>query len=195
VKGKKLEQDFYNRPTLDVAKDLLGKKLVRVWRGKELSGTISEVEAYIGEDDPACHAARGKTLRNEVMFGVPGHAYVYFIYGMYFCLNVVTEREGFPAAVLLRGIIPDAGESDMIKNRTRSGKKPPKITDIANGPGKLCEAMRIDKKLNGTDLAGAELFICDAPLVPQKQIETTPRIGIPVGKDKLWRFVLREPSR
>ena len=134
-----LPASFYERETLVVAEELLGKYLVRQIRGKKMVGKIVEVEAYIGESDPACHAYRGLTPRTKIMYGTAGHAYVYFNYGMYFLLNVVTEREGFPAAVLIRALEPVFGfKSDEVRP--------------ASGPGKLCRSMQIDKELNGEPL-------------------------------------------
>ncbi len=165
---KKLTRDFFARPTLDVARDLLGKRL----HFHDKSGLITETEAYIGSDDPACHAARGMTPRNQVMFGPPGHAYVYFIYGMYFCLNFVAENEGFPAAVLIRGIETSTHHFD--------------------GPGKLCRALDITKSENNTDLCTSDhFFVTDENHTPE--FKSTPRIGIKVGTDKFWRFVSISP--
>ena len=144
---KVLSRFFYERPTLEVAKELLGKLLVRMWDGKRISGIIIETEAYIGEDDPACHASVGKTPRNCIMYGQAGFAYVYFIYGMYFCLNVVTERYGFPAAVLIRALEPVEGIEWMKKWRNKD-----KLSELTSGPGKLTQALFITKELNGVDL-------------------------------------------
>jgi len=181
--------DFYARDTLKVARELLGKRLVRVIDGERLSGLIVETEAYIGEEDRACHASRGRTLRTEVMYGPPGHAYIYLIYGMYHCLNVVTDRVGFPAAVLIRGIQPDEGVEYMRRNRGF-----PPEGELANGPGKLCQALAIDRSLNGLDLCqGDLLFLEEAAKADPKTIEVTPRIGIrvdEVAKERLWRFLL-----
>lgn len=163
-----LPRTFYHRPTLDVAQDLLGKRL----QLHHHQLYITETEAYIGKDDPACHAARGLTPRTKVMFGQPGHAYIYFIYGMYYCLNIVTEAEGFPAAVLIRGAI-----SETVSYRE------------TNGPGKLCRHLGLDLRYNAWDLTtGQDFMVLDGPKVPS--FETTPRIGIRVGQDKLWRFVV-----
>ena len=174
----RLPRSFFDRPTLEVAQDLLGKVLVI---GKT-SGRINEVEAYIGEGDPACHAARGKTERNKLMYGRPGHLYVYFTYGMYHCANIVTEREDFPAAVLLRSIQPMAGIEIMEKRR---GKK----DHLADGPGKLCIALGVDKKgHNGEDLCvEGKNYVADDEFRPKK-IRKGHRIGISAGKDKWWRF-------
>lgn len=159
-----LTREFYNRPTLDVARDLLGKRIV--FFGK--SGIITETEAYIGIDDPACHAAKGKTARTAVMFGKPGFSYVYLIYGMYYCLNFVTEEEGFPAAVLIRGVMCDEKHFD--------------------GPGKLCKYFGITKEHNEIDIVSSnDFFVEDIGLSPS--FKTTKRIGISQGKDKLWRFL------
>jgi DNA-3-methyladenine glycosylase len=174
----RLPRSFFDRPTLQVAQELLGKVLVI---GKT-SGRINEVEAYIGEGDPACHAARGKTARNQVMYGRAGHLYVYFTYGMYHCANIVTEREDFPAAVLLRSIEPMSGIGIMEKRR---GKK----DHLADGPGKLCIAMGMDKKShNGADLCdeGGNYVADDGFQI--KRIRKGRRIGISAGKGFFWRF-------
>ena len=175
---QKLPRSFFNRPTLQVAKELLSKVLVI----GDCSGRINEVEAYIGQDDPACHACRGKTKRNEVMFGPAGHLYVYFTYGMYHCANIVTERKGFPAAVLIRSIKPLSGIETIKKRRERN-------EHLADGPGKLCIALGMTKKShNGKDLCGSsDCFVYDDGFVPKK-IRKSPRIGIRVGLDKKWRF-------
>lgn len=175
---KKLPCSFFNRPTLIVAKELLGKILVI---GK-CSGRINEVEAYIGENDPACHACRGKTERNKVMYGLPGHLYVYFTYGMYHCANIVTERKGFPAAVLIRSIKPIEGVEIMKKRRKKDHH-------LADGPGKLCIALGMTKKIhNGVDLCkNTDCFVYDDGFKPKK-IQKTSRIGIREGLDKKWRF-------
>src|SRR5512144_980645 len=136
-------RDFYNRPTLQVARDLIGARLVRIQDGIKLVGWITETEAYISGKDLACHAKAGLTARTAVMFGEPGHAYVYFTYGNHWMLNVVTEREGFPAAVLIRAIQPIEGIDVMLERR--NGRD-------TFGPGKLCQAMGIGKSENGADL-------------------------------------------
>ncbi len=180
-----LPREFYLRPTVDVARDLLGCYLVRRLEGELLIGQIVETEAYVGEGDPACHAARGKTPRNAVMYGPPGHAYVYFIYGMYHCLNAVTEREGFPAAVLIRALEPVFGVETMKRLRhTRN------VENLTNGPGKLCQAMAIDRRLNGADLCGSDLTIVPGHPVDLSRIRATSRIGIRKGTEHLWRFFL-----
>jgi DNA-3-methyladenine glycosylase len=186
----RLGRDFYRRSTLTVARELLGKRLVRVVDGQRLCGLIVEVEAYIGEDDAACHAACGRTPRNEAMYGLPGCAYVYFIYGMHHCLNVVTEEEGFPAAVLIRALEPLEGLEIM--RRHRPGRPDSELT---NGPAKLCQALAISRDLNGVDLCtGEALFIEEGRRVDQGEIEASPRIGIQgdeLARSVLWRFYLR----
>ncbi|ADR52884.1 3-methyladenine DNA glycosylase [Candidatus Liberibacter solanacearum CLso-ZC1] len=161
-----LPREFYERNTLDVSKQLLGKVL----KFSHYRGIITEIEAYIGQDDPACHAAKGYTPRNSVMFGIAGFSYIYFIYGMYYCLNIVTEKEGFPAAILIRGI-------ELIE--------PVQLT--INGPGKLCKYLSISKANNAFDLTTDHNFCVYNKDKKIKYIRT-PRIGIKKGTDKLWRF-------
>jgi len=158
---QKLPRAFYDRDTVVVARELLGKLLVRVEHGVERIGKIVEVEAYLGPHDLAAHSSRGLTERTRVMFGPPGHAYVYFIYGMYHCLNVVTEREGFAAAVLLRALEP-------VKN----------VEGRTSGPGLLCRAMRIDRRLNAYDLLSNDFFIAAPPKVEPFTIVRRPRVGV-----------------
>ncbi|MBU0578155.1 DNA-3-methyladenine glycosylase [Patescibacteria group bacterium] len=175
---KKLKRSFFKRPTLEVTKELLGKVLVI----GNCSGRINEVEAYIGQNDPACHACNGMTKRNEVMFGEAGHLYVYFCYGMYHCANIVTEKKGFPAAVLLRGVEPLDGKEQMKKRRGRGGH-------LSDGPGKLCIALGMAKKShNGVDLCNnGKCYVYDDGFIP-KNIKSSPRIGIKVGLNKKWRL-------
>ena len=185
----KLTHDFYSRPTLEVARNLLGKVLVRRLRGKNLAGKIVETEAYVGPEDLACHASKGKTARTSIMFEQGGHAYVYMIYGFYFCLNAVTEPKDFPAAVLIRAVEP----LDHVPVMRRLRKNPERDTNIASGPGKLCMAMSIDKALNGYDLTGDTLWIEDRNF-QVAAIDATPRIGVDYAgeyKDKPWRFLIR----
>lgn len=177
-----LPRSFYNRPTLTVAKELIGKYLVCSQRGERLSGRIVEVEAYIGEDDPACHAAPGLTKRNAIMYGPAGYAYIYFIYGMYNCLNVVTERLSFPAAVLIRAAEPDEGVEPMVR---RSGRLPRR--KILSGPGRLCRAFGLTTRQSGTDLCGKSLWLEDHGHAAVKVV-ATPRIGIRKGVEHCWRF-------
>lgn len=182
----KLPRDFYLRPTLDVARELLGKYLIFQKDSNRLTVRLVEVEAYIGEDDPACHAALGKTPRNEVMYGPGGFAYIYFIYGMYNCLNVVTEQEGFPAAVLIRGAEPVEGMERMRRNFGNIQNR--LLTD---GPGKLCRALGLTRRHNGLDLTGDLLYLEDLGDKVEK-IESSPRIGIRKGQDKMWRFFMAD---
>ena len=184
--SSKLSRSFYSRPALEVASDLLGKVLVRRIGRKRLSGKIVETEAYVGPHDLACHASKGHTPRTSVMFGPPGYAYVYMIYGFYFCLNVVTEPVGHPAAVLIRAVEPM--ENVDVMRRLRDN--PQKETNIASGPGKLCMAMSIDKTLNGANLLGNVLWLEDRDLPPDP-ISVSPRVGVDYAgeyKDKPWRF-------
>lgn len=185
-----LNRKFYSRNTLNVARDLLGKKLIRQTPEFELSGMIIETEAYQGQKDSACHAHRGKTPRNAVMFGPPGCAYVYFTYGMHYLLNLVTEEEGNPCAVLIRAIAPLSGIAKMEANRKRRGK------DLTNGPAKLCQALAIDKSLNGLDLTlGCQLWVAPNQDIPESKILAAPRIGInyaaPKDRDAQWRFLIK----
>jgi DNA-3-methyladenine glycosylase len=182
----KLDRKFFQKPTLDVAQSLLGKVLVRHLRGRNLAGMIVETEAYVGPHDLACHASKGKTARTSIMFEEGGCAYVYMIYGFYFCLNAVTEAEDYPAAVLIRAVEP----LDHVNVMKRLRKNPDRETNIASGPGKLCMAMGIDKRLNGADLTGKTLWIEDRNLEVSR-IEAGPRIGVDYAgefKDKPWRF-------
>lgn len=178
----KLPRQFFRRPTLEVAHDLIGK-VINLRRNRiDLSGRIVETEAYIGEDDPACHARFGKTARNAVMYGDAGYVYVYFIYGMYHMLNFVTESNDQPAAVLIRALEPLTGLGAMQKRRG--------VTDVhqlTSGPGKLCQAMAITTVDTGVDLAGDRFHVADDGFIAEKII-TTPRIGVRAGGDRPWRF-------
>lgn len=185
-----LPRSFYVRPTLTVAKDLLGKYLVRRLQEKRLVGKIVEVEAYLGEKDPASHAYRGKTKRNEVMFKEGGHLYVYFTYGMHFCCNVVTEEEGKGRAVLLRAVEPLESIEVMKRNRSFDADRKD-YWNLSNGPAKLCEAFGIQREMNGIDLTGDELFLMDGETINRSAIGTSSRIGIRDGKEKKWRFFAR----
>ena len=189
----KLSRPFYDRPTLDVARDLLGKVLVHNRRGVSTSGIVVEVEAYIGESDPACHAAPGPTARNAPLYGVPGHAYVYLNYGIHCLVNVVTESDGSPAAVLIRALDPVDGIAVMrrrraraVKGRTRRSGATVAIHDLCRGPGNLTMAMGITLRENKIDLLGDRLFIEDRG-VEVGPIAWGPRIGIRVGIDTPWR--------
>jgi DNA-3-methyladenine glycosylase len=184
-----LQRDFFIRPTLQVARDLLGARLVRLEGETRLSGTIVETEAYVGESDLGCHARAGRTPRTQVMYGPPGHAYVYFTYGMHWCLNFVTEAEGFPAAVLIRAVWPTEG-MEVMKLR-REGRAQP---EWCNGPAKLCQALGIERAFNGCDLCSPEstLFIESGPPIPDSGVTTGPRVGLnnvpEPWKSILWRF-------
>ena len=178
-----LEPAFYSRDTLVVARELLGKILVtRAPSGEETSGRIVETEAYRG-DDPASHSCRGQTPRSQVMFGPAGVAYVYFIYGMYEMLNFVTEREGYPGAVLIRALEPKGGPHLMEMRRGRALR----LERLADGPGKLCRAMGIELRHNRQSLQGPELQVFDDGWRPEA-IRVSPRVGIRVGTEALWRF-------
>jgi len=176
TKCRILPRVYFNRPTLSVARSLIGKYLVRSINGRMLAGKIVEVEAYVGPQDKACHASKGRTQRTEVLFGPPGVAYVYLIYGMYHCLNVVTEREEFPSAILIRAIEIDG--------------------ELIDGPGRLCRALQIDRCLNRVDLTTCEsLWFEDRGiLVERGDVGAHPRVGVDYAGEwakKPWRFRLR----
>jgi DNA-3-methyladenine glycosylase len=158
---QKLPRSFYDRDTIAVARELLGKFLVHLSRGMERIGRIVEVEAYLGPHDLAAHSAKGLTERTKVMFGPPGHAYIYLIYGMYYCMNVVTEREGHASAVLLRAIEP-------VKN----------VQGRTQGPGLLCKAMCIDRRLNAHDLLSDDFYIAAPDTIESLVIVKRPRVGV-----------------
>ncbi|MGH7219770.1 MAG: DNA-3-methyladenine glycosylase [Nitrospiraceae bacterium] len=179
TKPRILPRIYFNRPTLTVARSLIGKYVVREIDGRILVGKILEVEAYVGPQDKACHASKGRTRRTEVLFGPPGVAYVYLIYGMYHCLNVVTEREGFPSAVLIRAIEIDG--------------------ELIDGPGRLCRALQIDRRLNRVDLTtGESLWFEDrGVLMARGDVGAHPRIGVDYAGEwvkKPWRFRLRRDT-
>ena len=181
-----LKQYFYARDTRVVARELLGKKLVRNDSGNILSGLICETEAYLGTSDSACHAFRRKTARNAVMFGRAGVAYVYFVYGMHYLLNVVTEKKEAPCAVLIRALVPFDGIKLMQRHRGRTGK------DLTNGPAKLCQALAVDKALNGWDLTtGRKLWVEEQMTIPQRFVKAGPRIGIDYARPADKRAALR----
>ena len=187
----RLDRDFFARDTLDVARDLLGRRLVRVLDSRRVSGRIVETEAYVGVEDQASHASPGLTRRNASMFGPPGHAYVYLIYGIHHCLNVVTEAEGSPAAVLIRALEPLEGLSIM--RRRRGGRSDEELTA---GPGRLCEALAIDLRFDGADLCSSEAFLFVEPgvVVPGPDVAAGPRVNVS-GDTKAvgapWRFHVR----
>jgi len=182
-----LPRSFYARNTVTVAKELLGKKLVRKINNCKISGIITETEAYRHKDDPASHAFRRKTDRNKVMFGEVGISYVYFTYGMYFCFNVVARNSKFKAgAVLIRAIQPEKGLDIMKKNRGIKDEK-----NLTNGPAKLSQAFGITKKHYGVDLTrDSNLFITKG-LQTKRKIISAPRIGIKDGLDNLWNFKIQ----
>jgi len=178
---QKLERDFFVKPTLEVAKNLLGKTLVRIIDGKRLAGKIVETEAYIGPKDKASHAYLGKrTPRNQAEFMIGGHIYIYLVYGMYWQLNISTEEKGKPTCVLIRALEPVEG-----------------ITSSTNGPGKLCRALALDKSFYGEDLArSARIWLENGPKIPQSRIVKAPRIGIdyagPYWSKIKWRFYIKD---
>ncbi len=181
-----LPREFYARPTLKVAKDLLGKVLIKHTPNGILQTKIVDVEAYVGPKDKACHASKGRTKRTEIMFGPAGFTYVYLIYGMYHCLNIVTEREEYPAAILIRGL-EIFGDNNPLALPTR-----------IDGPGRVCRFLEVDRAHNGLDATlGTKLWIEDYGLtVSRKQIQTLPRIGVDYAGEwakKLWRFCLPAP--
>jgi len=190
----KLSKNFYNRKTSKLAMSLLGKYLVRKYNGHILMAKIAETEMYYGQNDKASHASRGKTNRTRLMFDQPGLAYVYQIYGMYYCLNIVTEKKDFPAAILIRAAEPIKDIEEMAKNR----KLEPESNNLTNGPSKICQALKIDKKLNGENLiTSTKLYLMENKNEKTKtsQIVKAKRIGIDYAqeyKDKLWRFYLKD---
>jgi len=176
---KKLDRGFFNRNTLKVAQELLGKFIVRRYGKKIITGKVVETEAYMGPLDLASHASRGKTPRTEIMFGKPGIAYIYLIYGMYYCFNVVTEKKSYPAAVLIRAIETSGNEK------------------LANGPGKLCYFFKIDKLLNGEDTTTSKkLWLEDRrEKIKKSEIIARKRIGVDYAQHSqhyLWRFYIKD---
>lgn len=192
-KNKRLERDFYIVPTLKVAKNLLGKVLVRVYKGKRLAGKIVETEAYIGPYDRASHAYLGKkTKRNKAEFLIGGHIYIYLVYGMYWQLNISTEKEGVPTCVLIRALEPVEGVREM---RELRGEKD--VNNLTDGPGKLCQALALDGSFYGVDLCESDkIWIEDGKRVKEKDIVETSRIGIdyagPYWSKIKWRFYIKE---
>jgi DNA-3-methyladenine glycosylase len=189
----RLPRSFYARPTLQVAQGLLGKVLVHNTRTGLASGTIVEVEAYVGEADPACHAAPGPTRRNAPLYGPPGHVYVYLNYGVHYLVNVVTEPEGSPAAVLIRALEPLEGLALMRKRRARArtarhlaASRQISDDDLCKGPGNVTHALGISLRQNRLDLLGRTLYIEDRGFRID-EIRWSPRIGITKGVEEHWR--------
>ena len=189
----RLTRSFYARPTRQLAQALLGCRLVRRWNGQQLSGLIVEAEAYIGETDLACHARFGRTPRNAVMYGKPGLAYVYFTYGMHWMLNVVSEEERFPAAVLIRALEPQEGIDLMLCHRPVG-----RPIELCRGPAKLAQALRIDQSLNGVDLCSrhSDLWIEFGVPIPARSVQRGPRVGLfttpEPWKSKPWRYWVKD---
>ena len=201
----RLSREFYTGDTVEIARQLLGKYIVRRLDGEDLVCRITETEAYVGRMDKACHAYNYRhTPRTSTMFGPPGHAYIYLIYGMYNCLNFVTEPEGEPSAVLLRGAVPVAGLGTI--SRLRFGcsygeMHPYQRRHWMDGPGKICKGLSLSREDNGIDLTGDTLFLTDDPgpaevLLPRREvIRSGPRIGIDYAEEAItfpWRFWLEE---
>lgn len=185
---KRLTKDFFERDTVEVAKELIGCTLIRRCGETEAAAIITETEAYKGFEDAASHAFRGMTPRNKVMFGEPGRLYVYFTYGMHHCMNIVTEKEGVAGAVLLRAAVPLQGEEWFAGNRPKAAPR-----QWMNGPGKLTQAFAIDLSLNGLDLADSRqdgLTVLEGQPLP---FLSTPRIGISKATELPWRFVAAAP--
>lgn len=190
-RSTRLTRSFYDRPTLEVSRDCLGKYLVYLSPDGKLAARIVEVEAYIGETDPACHAASGPSKRNEHLYGKPGTAYIYLIYGSYYCLNFVTEEDSFPAAVLLRAAEPVEGVEIMWK-RTETVLPSSKLL---SGPGRCCRSLGLTLDQNGYDMALRDsiLYLEDRH-EPMPEVEVSPRIGITKAADRLWRFYDRDSN-
>ncbi|WP_456418436.1 DNA-3-methyladenine glycosylase [Thiolapillus sp.] len=186
----RLTRDFFARDAVTVARDLLGKSLLRSHGGEILGGIIVETEAYLGEEDSACHAAKGRTPRTQVMYGAAGHYYVYLIYGMYHMLNIVTGAQDHPQAVLIRALRPVRGMGIMQELRGGVAEK-----RLCDGPGKLCQALAIDRELNARPVESSALWLNDAPSPGEKRIMAAPRVGIGYASEedqrRLWRFVLQ----
>lgn len=193
MKTDPLSPEFYNRPTLTVARELLGTRLVRILDGERLSGIIVETEAYVGETDLGCHAKAGRTRRTEVMYGPPGRAYVYFTYGMHWCFNAVTEAEGFPAAVLIRAVETEEGLRVVESRRAKARR-----ADWTNGPAKLSLAFGIAQAQNGIDLTATAsgLWIEPGVVISDASVTIGPRVGLyhvpEPWKSIPWRFLVNQ---
>ncbi len=183
-----LSRAFYERPTVEVTRDLLGKLIVHKLDGCTLAGKIVETEAYLGLNDQAAHAFRGLTNRTRVIFGPPGHAYVYFIYGMYECLNLVCEPDGVAGCVLIRALEPVAGIDQMWRRRPAARR----LRDLASGPGKLTLAMGITREHYGRDVTRGDLQVREFPGAAAPEIVTTARVGISVSRDLPLRFYIKD---
>ena len=187
----RLSESFFGRNTVLVARELVGKQLVRQEGNKRLSGVIMETEAYRGQEDLACHARVGKTPRTEIMFGPPGRTYIYFVYGMHWLLNFVTEDDGFPGAVLIRAIIPKEGLDIISRRRNGQPKK-----QWTNGPAKICQAMNIDNQLNGINISArnAQVYVENGVGIKSELIQASPRVGLNAVPEPWrsipWRFKL-----
>jgi len=192
LSNKKLKKSFYRRELIPVARDLLGKILVKS-DGKEfLAGKIIEVEAYHGDLDKAAHSYGGITKRNEIMFEAGGYLYVYFTYGAHHCCNVVTGKKGQGTAVLIRAVEPILGLEKLIKNRFgRKLKNAKELFNLTSGPGKICAAFGIERKHSGADLMGKKIFILDSEKIKSKDIGISKRIGITRSIDLPWRFFIK----
>ncbi|MCX6740103.1 MAG: DNA-3-methyladenine glycosylase [Candidatus Parcubacteria bacterium] len=201
---RRLNPKFYQQNTFEFARDLLGKYLMRKQGKYTLIGKIVETEAYFGPNDLASHASRGKTARTQMMFEHAGLAYIYLIYGMYYCFNIVTEAKDFPAAILIRAVEPISGISQMQKNRHLNKKlivpmpnAQCPIPNLTNGPAKLCQAFKIDKKLNGHNLITSKLlYLAENPKekIKPSQIQSAKRVNIDYAghyKHKLWRYYIK----
>jgi len=190
--GRKLSREFYLRDARAVARDLLGQELVRVSPEGTVAGIIVETEAYLGVADRASHAFGGRlSRRTAIMYEGGGRAYIYLIYGMYWCLNFTTREAGTPEAVLIRALQPSAGIDLMRRRRDAAGKR---LTDLANGPGKLCRALGIDGSLYGEDLCGDVLFVQARPPVTAEEIAAAPRVNIDYAGEAAhheWRYYLK----
>lgn len=188
MKRATLPASFYARPTSEVARRLLGHILVSELGGHRTAGRIVETEAYVGPEDPACHGYRGRrTRRNASLFERPGIAYVYFTYGMHWCLNAVTEREGFPAAVLIRALEPLEGVPIMRRRRRRNAEP-----DLCSGPAKLCQALGVSGNMDGIPLTRGRLRIERNRARQRYAIIATPRVGIRHAVDWPLRFLIKD---
>jgi DNA-3-methyladenine glycosylase len=191
--GSLLSREFFNRDSRIVGRELLGKLLIRREGRKKLVGRVVEVEAYLGKDDPAAHSFGGPTPRNMVMFGPPGFAYVYFIYGNHYCLNVSCQPEGNAAAVLFRALEPLVGIEKMAASRDVTIESPRDLRLLTSGPGRMAEAFGVTRERdNGKDLTSnrSDLWLADDGFVPAEILDTK-RIGITKAADREWRYIIK----